>query len=155
MNPIGGKTCPICKTGVSRTQAAQAGHCGAVACRTAFAVEHQKARAEDMLAAWHASAADVAAQAGMRVGGAVPRQTAPLERPDPDRIAAFRAHLRRIVMASLFENSDEAAIAAEEATASRMDAAPVVAAGCATCRGRCCSMGAPQQAFLTVSYRHP
>ena len=149
--------CPHCARPIPLAAATVPGHCGAPACarKTVVAAEERrirKRRAE--LAAGHEQlrkgghAAAEAARRGIDPAalglGAVPWQGRAVVPAEPSRIADFLAHVGRVVAEAFAGPVPEGADAHSDP-----DPEPArVSAGCATCQGHCCLLGADRMAFV-------
>lgn len=155
--------CKWCGAPVDAHQAATTHSCGGQVCEqkrmaeTSEKVAQQKharhmALQERVKAAFSAELAAAAqalgtAPAEMLVG-VVPYQNKPVEPLDPERRAAFAAHLEAIA-AEGFAIEDPGEYHSPQ-NRLKLDApeSAIADAGCATCQGGCCALGGPSMAFL-------
>ncbi len=85
---------------------------------------------------------------------ALPAQEKPLVPLAENRKALFRAHLDRVVkeaFAGTVSPEPPSSLPAEDDADRRNAMLPILSAGCAVCRGRCCRQGG-DHAFLTVDF---
>ena len=149
--------CPRCGRPITLAAATVPGHCGAPGCAQRIAVEAWERRVRKRRAELDAGRAQIrerhapeaeAARRGVDPDtmalGAVPWQGRPSTVPAPERVEAFLEHLDAVI-------AEAFAVDVPEEADEHSDPSPEparVAAGCATCQGHCCLLGAGRMAFV-------
>ena len=149
--------CPLCGRPIALAAATVPGHCGAPDCARRTAVEAWERRVRTRRAELDAGRAQLRAggHAGAEAArqgaspdavalGVVPWQGRPSTRPAPERIVAFLAHLDAVIAEAFAADVPQDAAGHNDPSPEP----PRVSAGCATCQGHCCLLGAGRMAFV-------
>lgn len=156
------KTCPYCGVPITPNAAIQPGHCGAADCMTRHVVlGHKAVQAARVEVATRnvkvASEADETAELPGLAGVAsledmvlvtVPHQNKPLVPVPAERMEVFQENLRSSIEEAFA--ADDTEIASIQIERNSQAEQPILAAGCATCQGYCCGLGAANNAFLNA-----
>lgn len=156
-------SCPYCAAVLTAHQVHNPGHCGASACFTAHIVkatrdrelQRQQDYAERQNAAREGGQAQMKRAALMLdcaesdlVVAVVPQEDVTLSPLPTARFEAFKAHLAKAVEEAFAVAEGDAVLA--NYVQNTNDEPPIVSAGCATCRGFCCTRGGgSNHAFIT------
>jgi len=156
------KTCPYCGVPITPNAAIQPGHCGAADCMTRHVVlGHKAVQAARVEVATRnvkvASEANETAELPGLAGVAslenmvlvtVPHQNKPLVPVPAERMEVFQENLRSSIEQAFAADDEE--IASIQIERNSQAEQPILAAGCATCQGYCCGLGAANNAFLNA-----
>ncbi|MEL7000175.1 MAG: hypothetical protein AAFP68_18110 [Pseudomonadota bacterium] len=169
----GQPTCRFCEAPLTPQQAAK-GVCGSMKCemqrvqsaaRGVFQrnwqtyVGRQRDAVQDAGREIAAAAARLGADPDTIAVGVVPRQERPLVPLPEDRLETFAAHLDEIIEKAFAEGDPVTDLDSREKEEAPEPA--LIDATCATCQGKCCILGGPGNAFLTLNnvqqfrLRHP
>lgn len=172
--PAGRAACRFCGAPLDPHQAARGAVCAASTCERKRVQEASRMvfqrNWDDYVERQHRAAGlaapDIAqalrmldAGSGEVAIGVVPHLDRRLVPLPEDRLAEFAVRLDEIIAGAFAEPLPEMELTTRERD--EADEHPLIGATCATCQGMCCTLGGPQQAFLTVSdmqrfrLRHP
>jgi hypothetical protein len=145
--------CPGCGAEIDSRQVARAGACSSRSCRRKLANQRERERLKTQRAAAATAARAAVAPLGARLGVAEPDRVPVVVLPaNTRRLQSLPASRRRAFRANLLEAiaaATQRRVRARRAPGASPDGGvpPAIAAGCATCAGFCCRLGA-EHAFL-------